>query len=353
MTAATVADIVVGGLARATTPRIFTVRRPSSAVAVLQAGERRRLPIVSGANGTAATLMAAVTGELADAPGAVILADAEEAWSGLRYASTSRAPLIAMVERSVRAEAASLVKGVVEAEPMSAAHWIAHAVQLAMRDPRGRVVVRVARDAATEAALPVRASLRPAVAPPSSAGLDDAARLLVSAARPVLIVGLECRTGDAGGWLRPFVETLQAPTLTTLKGKGVLPDPHPLALGLVSSAVGRSLLERADLVVSVGVDAVELPSRPWPLTTPLLHLGRTTHADALGAKVELIGDIALILEELAPRLWARSRADWDVAELDRLKRSATARARSEPSREARILHIARELMPTGTIATVG
>ena len=293
MTATTVADIVVDGLARATTPRIFTVERASSVVAVSQAVERRRLPIVSADSGAAATLMAAVTGELADAPGAVILAAAADARAGLRYASASRAPLIAMVERSVGAEAASLVKGVVEAEPMSAAHWIAHAVQLAMRDPRGPVVVRVARDAATEAALPVRTSLRPAVAPPSSAALDDAARLLVSAVRPVLVVGLECRTGDAGGWLRPFVETLPAPTLTTLKGKGVLPDPHPLAFGLVSSAVGRSLLERADLVVTVGVDAVELRSRPWPITTPLLHLGRTSHADALGAKVELIGDIAL------------------------------------------------------------
>ena len=353
MTATTVADIVVDGLARATTPRIFTVERASSVVAVSQAVERRRLPIVSADSGATATLMAAVTGELADAPGAVILAAADEARAGLRYASASRAPLIAMVERSVGAEAASLVKGVVEAEPMSAAHWIAHAVQLAMRDPRGPVVVRVARDAATEAALPVRTSLRPAVAPPSSEALDDAARLLVSAARPVLVVGLECRTGDAGGWLRPFVETLPAPTLTTLKGKGVLPDPHPLAFGLVGSAVGRSLLERADLVVTVGVDAVELRSRPWPITTPLLHLGRTSHADALGAKVELIGDIALTLEELAPRLRARSRADWDVAELDRLKRSATALARPERSRESRILHIARELMPAGTIATVG
>src|SRR5262249_51918623 len=190
------ADIVVDGLARAMTPRIFTVDRASSAVAVLQAGERRRLPIVSGANGAAATLMAAVTGELADAPGAVILARADEAWARPPYPpSPGRAPLIAMVERSVGAEAASLVKGVVEAEPMSAAHWIAHAVQLAMRDPRGPVVVRVAHDAATEAALPVRASLRPAVAPPSSAGLDGAARLLVSAPRPVLIVRPGCRTG--------------------------------------------------------------------------------------------------------------------------------------------------------------
>src|SRR5213596_2649308 len=104
MTATTVADIVVDGLARATMPRIFTVERASSVVAVSQAVERRRLPIVSADSGAAATLMAAVTGELADAPGAVILAAADEARAGLRYASASRAPLIALVEGSVGAE---------------------------------------------------------------------------------------------------------------------------------------------------------------------------------------------------------------------------------------------------------
>jgi len=313
----------------------------------------RRLPIVSADSGAVAALMAAVTGELADTPGAVVLADAEEARAGLGYAAASRAPLIALVERSVGAETASLVKGVVVAEPASAAHWIAHAVQLAVRDPRGPVVVRVARHAATEAALPVGTSLRPVVAPPSSKALDHAARVLVSAAHPVLVVGLECRTGDAGGWLRPFVETLPAPALTTVKGKGVLPDPHPLVLGLVGGDVARSLLDRADLVVAVGVDAVETVPRPWPIGTPVLHLGRTSHADALGPMVEVIGDIALLLEELAPRLRGRSRADWDVAELDRLKRSATALARSDGSRPSRVVHIARELTPAGTIAAVG
>src|SRR2546430_874479 len=146
MTAATVADIVVDGLARATTPRIFTVERASSVVAVSQAVERRRLPIVSADSGAAATLMAAVTGELADAPGAVILAAADEARAGLRYASASRAPLIALVEGSVGAEAASLVKGGGGGGGGGGGHWIAHAVQLAMRDPRGPAVVPVAAE---------------------------------------------------------------------------------------------------------------------------------------------------------------------------------------------------------------
>src|SRR5262249_27429730 len=147
--------------------------------------------------------------------------------------------------------------------------------------------------------------------------------------------------------------TRPAPALTTTKAKGVLPDPHPLALGLVGPAIGQSLLDRADLVVAVGVDAVELRSRPWPVLTPVLHLGRTSHARALHPRVEVIGDIALLLEELAPRLRRGARADWDVAELDRLKHSAAALARADRSLEARVLHIARELTPAGTIAAVG
>src|SRR3989475_10362647 len=96
MTATTVADIVVDGLARATTPRIFTVERASSVVAVSQAAERRRLPIVSADSGAAATLIAAVTGELADAPGAVIPAPAADARAGPRHPSPRPAPPIAV-----------------------------------------------------------------------------------------------------------------------------------------------------------------------------------------------------------------------------------------------------------------
>src|SRR2546427_2109028 len=85
MTATTVADIVVDGLARATTPRIFTVERASSVVAVSQAVERRRPPIVSADSGAAATLVAAVTGGLGDPPWAVILAPAGQARAGLPH----------------------------------------------------------------------------------------------------------------------------------------------------------------------------------------------------------------------------------------------------------------------------
>jgi hypothetical protein len=68
---------------------------------------------------------------------------------------------------------------------------------------------------------------------------------------------------------------------------------------------------------------------------------------------EAIGDIALIIEELAPRLRARDRADWDVAELDRMKRATAVVPAALVSMLSphRVVMIARELTAAGTIAT--
>ncbi|MFQ5830612.1 MAG: thiamine pyrophosphate-dependent enzyme, partial [Candidatus Methylomirabilia bacterium] len=70
--------------------------------------------------------------------------------------------------------------------------------------------------------------------------------------------------------------------------------------------------------------------------------------------VEVVGDLGLILEELAPRLRRKSRADWDMALVDRLKRErraclAVSTAGLAPQR---VVEIARELAPGGTVATV-
>ena len=62
----TVADVVVDGLARAGTPRIFGV--PGVGASLLAAARARGLPLVLAYGESAACVMAAVTGDLAAAP---------------------------------------------------------------------------------------------------------------------------------------------------------------------------------------------------------------------------------------------------------------------------------------------
>jgi acetolactate synthase-1/2/3 large subunit len=342
--APTVADVVVDGLLRSGVARIFAAGRPAER-GLYAAAVRRGLTVVDAGASATASLLAAVTGEVGEAPGVALVAEATGTAQGLAHAVSSRAPTLVV---STTPSPSPSFKGEVMLTPESAAHGTAHAIQLALGPPRGPVHVTLALDIADRPSVPVATTVRPAPLPPPDArALDEAARRLGEATRPVLVVGLECRTGDVAKWLRPLAETLPAPVLTTPRARGVLPDPHPLNLGSIGE--GKALLAQADLVAMVGVDALEVVPSAWPASTPILHIGTTPSARADRVpSLEVVGDIALVIEELAPRLRGRTRADWDVAAVDRLKRQlVTSRRVGGP---ARVVASARDMMVAGTVA---
>ena len=374
MSSATVARVLVDGLRRMGTPRIFGVPGGGSSLQLMDAAREAGLPFVRTHGETPACIMAAVTGELTGVPGAALTGlgpGAARAVNGVAHAWLDRSPMIVITDRPSSAALAftthqridqaalfaPVTKASVTIEPESAAHWIAHAGQLAMTEPRGPVHLDVAADVAARAAIPVVTSVPPVpLPPPERDALDAAARLLGRASRPVIIAGLQCRGHQASKWLRAFAETRPAPVLVTGKAKGVLPDPHPLMLGIFTGGViEAAVLGRADLIVALGLDPVELIPRAWSSTAPVLHLAPSPSTPGyLRPEVEVVGEIEVILEELAPLLREGERADWDVAELDRLKRDVTRRLAVATAGLApyRAVQIARELTATGTLATV-
>ena len=354
MSRTTVAAVVADGLARAGTRRLFAAAGASAAV--VEAARAHDVPIVDVAGVTAACIMAAVTGELEDAPGAAAVSLAGGVTAvvdGAAHATRDRAPVIIVSDGAADARLLSPVtKASLVADAASAGHWIAHAAQLSMAAPRGAVHLAILGDIVASPTLPVATSCRrpplPA-APPDT--LDTLADAIARAARPVLVAGLELHEGD-GKWVRALAETLPAPVLSTPKGKGAMPDPHPLALGLL--AASHPLVTRADLLVALGVDPVEIPPGAWPGGIDTVHVGAAAPGDALYRPVvEVIADVALVIEELAPRLRGRTRADWDVAELDRIKRALTgASPRAGGLTRRRVVTVVREATPAGTIATM-
>ena len=350
MARTTVADVLADGLARAGAGRIFAPRTSDPvAIARRAAAARRGVPVHDAPDAATAGVLAAVSGEIGDGPGAVLadLRDAPALVRGLAHAQRDRAPLIAISGGgSDVALLAPVVKGSLVVEPASAGHWIAHAANLASSAPRGPVHLAVDEAVVSQSALPVATACRPApLPPPDPVALDELGAALTRAVRPILITGLECGPDDAK-WLRAFAETLPAPVLTTPKGRGVLAEPHPLALGLLGAS--HPLLARADLVLLVGVDPSELPPGVLPVVAPVARIGRGAWLGA-ALRADVPGDIALVIEEMAPRVRARPAADWDVAELDRVKRAITQDGRAMPA--ARLVALAREAMPAGAIAT--
>ncbi|HEV2053891.1 MAG TPA: thiamine pyrophosphate-binding protein [Methylomirabilota bacterium] len=376
----TVAEILIDGLRRAGVQRIFGVPGGGSNLELLEAARAQGLSFVLCHQESAACIMAAVTGELGGAPGAVLSTlgpGVSASATGLAHAFLDRSPLIYLSDRHSTsalgfathqafdhaAFLAPVVKGSLTITAESAGHWVAHAAQLAMKEPRGPVHIDLPADVAGQPAVPFATTATPAPLPqPAAADLDSAVALIKKAKRPVVLAGLQCRAADAK-WLRAFAEALPAPVLTTYKAKGALPDPHPLAMGVFTGgALEEPVVGRADLIIAFGLDTVELIPRRWSYTAPVLTLVRGPSGgpgrSAVGGggyfspALEVVGDLGLILEELAPRLH-QHHADWDVVEVDRLRRERQRALEIGVPGLAphRVVQITRELTPAGTIAT--
>ena len=115
----------------------------------------------------------------------------------------------------------------------------------------------------------------PALATPSGEVVQAAHRILTSAREPVVVVGGGCVR--AYRELRPFLEALGAPVVSTARGKGVLPDGHPLAIGpVVGTDAARAAIEGADAVLLIGTELseAELLDRPLRPTGTVIRVDR-------------------------------------------------------------------------------
>jgi acetolactate synthase-1/2/3 large subunit len=378
----TVADLIVDGLVRAEVPRLFGVPGGGSNLEVLEAARVRGLPFVLCHQEWAACIMAAVTGELTGRPGAVLSTlgpGVTASATGLAHARLDRSPLIYVSDRHPAslleftthqyldhgAHVGAIAKGSVIVGSDSAAHWVAHAVRLALAEPRGPVHLDLPADVAGRSAVPAATSVTPTPLPPLDGELVERAAAMIRAARrPLVIAGLGCRPADAK-WLRAFAEALPTPVLTTYKAKGAIPDPHPLALGIFTGgALEEPLVRRADLIIAFGLDTVELIPRAWTYTAPVLSLTRCPAAEpglqAPGGgayftpALEVVGEPGAILEDLASRIMGRAQADWDVVEVDRIRRQRLAALEVPVPGLAphRVVQMTRELTAAGSIASV-
>jgi thiamine pyrophosphate-dependent acetolactate synthase large subunit-like protein len=106
------------------------------------------------------------------------------------------------------------------------------------------------------AAEPVTGADDPAPMPvlPSAAGLDETIDRLAAARRPVILAGRGGRT--AGNEIAELAAVLQAPIVTTMPGRGTVPDDHDHFAGAVGSSghqCATETLEMADVVLAFGI----------------------------------------------------------------------------------------------------
>lgn len=194
------------------------------------------------------------------------------------------------------------------------------AVHMAVNGAPGVVVLEIAHEV-LQSDLPAAEPMglvRRLAAVASDEAVDDAARLLRHAQRPVVVAGGGAKAAGAGEALLGLAERLGAPLFTTASGRGVIDEDHPLAhglIGLYTSPAAQPLLDDADLLFVIGSRLEETARMGWfrPNSSRLIQLDSDPAAFSLAAEadVNLLGDATLTLRRLLGVLGAR---DLDVAD---------------------------------------
>lgn len=151
---------------------------------------------------------------------------------------------------------------------------------------------------------------RPALEPfeprplaPDPAAVQGAWDVLRDARRPVLWAGGGVATSGASGALVRLAERLGAPVLTSIEGRGAIPEDHALALGPNGDTPAMfSLLDDADLVMAVGTRFQMVSSMQQALRfrASLVHLDADPGVIGRNhpAAHAVVGDARLALEAL-------------------------------------------------------
>ena len=285
-----------------------------------------------------AAFMAAAGAELTGVPGVVVVGSGPGLTSvvnGVAHAHLDRVPLLVISDRYTDAERAAtdhqvldhrallapVVKSSATVDAGSAAAATAAALARALTHPRGPVHLDVPRDVA---AAPARDEI---VTPPAGRATRttgspaEIVAALRGAERPVILVGLECNHAVDSANLLRLAEHAGAAVLTTYKAKGMFSEDHPLWGGIVTGAtLEGALLEGSDAIVALGLDPVELLTRPWPYPAPRLQVRACDLGIAhLGAEEAWVGDLGADVRRLAAAAGPSARPRTVDPGLDRLR----------------------------------
>ena len=140
--------------------------------------------------------------------------------------------------------------------------------------------------------------------------LSDAAKLFEQSYRPVLYVGGGAARSDAGKLVQELAEVTNAPIVTTLPARGVVPDSDPKVLGMLGmhgTIAATGAVQRCDLLVAIGarfddrvtgkLDAFAPGARVIHIDIDPAEIGKNRQPD-----VPIVGDVATVLKDLIPEI---------------------------------------------------
>src|SRR5690606_8739335 len=148
---------------------------------------------------------------------------------------------------------------------------MARALNLAQSGRPGAVLIDLPMDVLS---LPVQVSPQPTVRRRTGftrvsgdpAAVEQAVRLLLEAERPVIFAGGGVLLSEAWAEVQALAEHLGVPVATTLMGKGVIPEDHPLSVGVTGiwgTRLANETTRKADVILAIGTAFGEADCSSW------------------------------------------------------------------------------------------
>jgi acetolactate synthase I/II/III large subunit len=196
--------------------------------------------------------------------------------------------------------------------PAATGEVLSAAFRAAESDRPGAAFVSLPIDVMTSAAKckSIRLSTPVAQGPAAKHSLSEAARLIDSAKSPVILLGLMASKPKFSDAIRNLLSTTTFPVVGTFQAAGAISREEFAyfggRVGQIANQPADALLDSADLVLTIGYDAVEYWPSHWnkDKERPIIHIDvvPANIENDYSPAVELVGDIGETLEALAPLL---------------------------------------------------
>ncbi|MEW6064824.1 acetolactate synthase [Desulforamulus profundi] len=151
-----------------------------------------------------------------------------------------------------------------------------------------------------------------------TAQINQAAKLIMQAQRPVIYIGGGVVNADASEELVWLAETIDAPVVSTLMGLGAFPGDHPLFLGMLGlhgNKAANLAVTECDLLITLGA---RFDDRVTGRIAGFAPRARVIHVDIDPAEISknvishlpIVGDTKKVLEALLVRLDKKQNTAW-------------------------------------------
>ena len=144
--------------------------------------------------------------------------------------------------------------------------------------------------------------------------IKKAAKIILEAKKPIMIVGNGCIRENAGEHIRRFVEKTKICSLNTFMGKGVISDDcetHLLTIGIKDADHALQAVKEADVVIAVGYDLVEYSPRMWnsKFDTKIIHIDFTPSEvyTYYRPSVEIVSDVQFAIDAILKELQKQAK----------------------------------------------